>query len=530
MTVEFTAKDTQGNELSTNYSQLLMDLKEAGHEVVGADPSGMSFALNTPNGQVTVPVAQILQQAGYTVSNAMPISANYETVDPHMRYAISQLGNPDSKKAYIEEVLRRKNPYMQPQIMGQGEDWHYYDPQSQRWNALTNKPGMDLSDIGEYGPMAAKMGAAAVGAGVGGVAGGIPGMMAGGAAGSALANTFIRGQLLAGDEAFSSVTSPMEQIKEAAPEVLTDAAIPGALGVAGKFLPKLAKAAPVSAIARGTGQVLDTAGAGISKAATVVANNPHLRGLYTAANPLTQAVDLAGFGMQAPAWLTKAGARGLGHAGQNRYVKAMVGEDLAGGLENASKALLQTKTAAPWGERVAAKLGGRAVGAEESSAANVLSNLGESAGRQLGTDMERLEKILRQSVAKGEITPEQMGEIFLKEWEKSNAREAVAGKIGLEAGNLAEGASNLGKVFTRAADKATGAQLRTAQGVGAGMRAVGAPLRTAGQIARPLEPYMWARGMGGPWAEEQIGNLTGINPSQKYRNQGIINSLNRRSY
>ena len=75
-----------GQEINTNYDQLLTDLVAAGHKVK-ADPTGMNFAFDVNGEQKILPVSQVISQMGLQPVSMVPSTPNYDTASSGLRYA-----------------------------------------------------------------------------------------------------------------------------------------------------------------------------------------------------------------------------------------------------------------------------------------------------------------------------------------------------------------------------------------------------------------------------------------------------------
>jgi len=192
MPLEFDVSGPSGQEQGVSVDNLVQLLSQDGEQVLNVSPDGLTLQVMGMNGPISVPTEQAWQSYGLQVTGSKPTQADYSQVNPAHRAAIEAIGDEDLKKVYLEGALKKQG-IKNPQIMGNGRDFFYFDPQFGKYVALTNNPDWDKSDLAEAGAALPRIAGSIVGGAAGALAGNIPGGMAGAAAGGALGNTAAQG-------------------------------------------------------------------------------------------------------------------------------------------------------------------------------------------------------------------------------------------------------------------------------------------------------------------------------------------------
>jgi hypothetical protein len=188
--VHYLVANQDGSTGEIDEHTMLRQLAAVGYKPLSASADGMTISVAGPDGQpLEISTHDALQKMGWAVQASKPANPNYEHVNGNWRMLIESPAlrdDDDAKKAVLTTKLTRSG-LKEPKIMGSGSDWYAYDPDQAQWFALTNKPGMDMSDVGEGAAVAPRMLLSglggALGVGAGGGAGSIPGGMAGSALG-----------------------------------------------------------------------------------------------------------------------------------------------------------------------------------------------------------------------------------------------------------------------------------------------------------------------------------------------------------
>ena len=185
------AGQTDGPEGKLSAEDVKAQMFEAGFNPVDISPDGTKIIFEDGQGRFEKSVPELASQFGHQIIGMEPIEPE-NMVNANWRGAIGNLNDDDQRRMYLEHQIRREHQDPNPNIMGSGRDWYYFNPQSQNWGALTNTSGLDMGDVYEGGETALKMGSSLLGGLAGGFAGNAPGMVAGGAAGSAIAGATCR--------------------------------------------------------------------------------------------------------------------------------------------------------------------------------------------------------------------------------------------------------------------------------------------------------------------------------------------------
>lgn len=263
----FNVRHSEGQEGQIDEHDIVNQLRQAGYQPTGISGDGMQLHLVGSNGEYKIDTDKVLKNLGWEVTGFQPQGANLDHVDMGLRFLIESPGIRDddhAKRAVIESKLSRMIPEGQqpPKVVGSGSDWYAFDPNQNKWFALTNKPGMDLSDISQVGTHALGMLGSGVGMALGAPAG-IPGMMAGSVGGGALGNMVTNiGSSLA-DDSFDQALEGRglgENLKSAGVNAFGDALAGGLGGIIGKAAPSLMSSGLASRGLRGGGRMAEELG------------------------------------------------------------------------------------------------------------------------------------------------------------------------------------------------------------------------------------------------------------------------------
>ena len=187
--LEIEIPDASGNPVKYNSNELMyMYGQQSGMEPQGLTPDGTSAIFKLPDGQTQqVNLLDTLQQNGKQIASLKPMgdNVNYDNVDTKWRFAIENLEDPDARQVYLKSKLQKDFGIKDPQIVGSGTDYFVFNPANGQYHALTNKPGMDFSDIATIGNTGARIAGATAGGALGAAAGLGAGSIATGALGAA---------------------------------------------------------------------------------------------------------------------------------------------------------------------------------------------------------------------------------------------------------------------------------------------------------------------------------------------------------
>ena len=516
MSLEFVIDNGQGANDTLSTADIVRQLQDSGEKVVGTSADGSSIRLADEKGEFSVRTADLLKDHGWQVQGILPTDADYSHVNPDWRKAISVLPADEHKQAYIEGQLR-KSGIENAQVVGSGRDWYAFDPESNRYVALTNNPEWDSSDASE-----ALVGAPrAIGSLLGGAGGAILGGganpltgAAGAGLGGAAADAVTRYVLAQNDPQLKEIMGAdlgavaKDIGKGAALDAATQGLFLGAPKVIGAALGKgtgdAAKAflqsGPLSTTARSLGGMAEEGGRIVNKIARV-ADTDLGREIASMAIPGIGDATAVGALGQLPSQAVRGAARGLGSLGETNLAKTLSpegAEKLVGLSRNLTRKSYGpsnfTNEFSRGADQVANFMGGNAPlkASTRGTTEDVLGNLGEILGggsgrqkvmrdaymqaRQYGIGAEEAKKLA-----------DQAAEESLSEAAK--AARAVGRKIGRgvqNVENFSRGVENFGKGVTGA----------TLKGVRAGSYIGGkggSALKNVAKVAQPIENRAYMR-------------------------------------
>lgn len=321
MPLNYKIEGADGNEMSMAADQVVNDYQNAGYQNVSLSQDGQTFTATDPKtGQPMDANLSDLIAAQYgKVKSSVPQNVDYNGVNKSWRAAIEALPNDASvRKAYLQTKMDGLG-FKDRKIIGDGEDFYSFNPETGKYSALTNSPGLDMSDVAGFLPSAARMvgaigggalgGTAAAAAGsvvpvAGTVAGGIAGAATGAAAGGALADEGMRKVAGFFDSDFKNTMNNMSEEqqsgnrREQAGRALLDGGTGGFSRIPG-VAKALNKMAPTSWFARGAGKAADVGGRIAGGAGKFVAENDLARGVATTMTPGLGQAQQAGLIMRA---------------------------------------------------------------------------------------------------------------------------------------------------------------------------------------------------------------------------------------
>jgi hypothetical protein len=540
--LEFEAQTEDGNSIKTDLNGVVQALAMDGVNVANVSRDGMfAFLQNPETGAMEQrSMSDLLVSNGYNIQRVMPQNANTDHVDTSLRFLVERLGSDTQRQAFLQQEMANRG-LMNGTIVGGGSDWFVFDPNDNTYYALTNKKGMDWTDVGEVGPEIASGVAATVGGalagGVGTAASGglaaIPAMAAGAAGGGGAAEAAFQGLGAAMNPAFREVQTLGGAATKAGKEALFNAPF-GALGGAGRWAGKVLPTAEegwkqaalgglkaagdflgaggASRTARGVGSLTQTVGQGVGGAAGAVADSPLLTAIGTGMTPGLQQAQMAGFGLQVPKWAAEGIGRAprwigekvskLGQKMGSEEVEAagwqamLAGDDLLrpsprSGMVGFEKGLRERM------DRFKPTMSEEDIvkNYRDPNSTDVLGNVGE----RMGYNIRNMENVVADAAMPG--GPAAVSEEALQ-------RSAMRGRnIGQGIGLGVEGMAGLGKQLERGSENVFRAGMRGVQGIGRGMQAGGRTLKNVGAVTEPFENQVLSRqGIeeGGDWLDEML--------------------------
>ncbi len=475
-------KDAEGNAGEITTSGVYQQLQQAGYPVTGVSADGMEFHFSDPRGEYSMAIPDIMKNLGHEVNYVEPTAPDTSKINLGYRAAISRLPDDDAKKAYIESKLKREG-VENANVIGNGRNWHFYDPNTNQWHALTNTKDWDMADLAEGGIEAVHGLSAAAGGIAGGYSAGTLGAMGGAAGGGALSEAAMRGALNYADPEYSDVTTLGGQAKDIALGAGLDAGMVGGTMLLGsaaqpllknlskETLQRIATTGIGSTIMKGVGNMTKAAGH-LTGAAGKATDNSLVREGIKAVTPGLSQAQMASTALQAPEWITGATAKAAQKAAGSRAAESVLGKETAQGLKEGAEEILTKQAPASWYENLNRHFRGSAADAPKVRSSDILGNAAEKgAGKVAG-------KINAHQMSKGVDA----GDLL-------NAEEIAktAGQYGRNTGKVFESMGTVGRNIDKASDVAV-------KGMGAGLKAGGAAMKgagnaayVAGSVAQPFE-------------------------------------------
>lgn len=476
--LQFNIENDSGSTGVITPDEIKAQLAAMGEVPKAVSPDGQVITMSDQQGDFDVRTQDILTKMGWKVQGVEPTDVLEDFVKPEFRVAVANLGADDEvKKLYLQEKLGEMG-LQKANIVGQGTDFYVWHPESNKYFALTNKRGMDMSDLASAASQAPGFIGGAAGGALGAFGGSgvasLPLGMAGAAGGQALGDIASRGAIAAMDPTFRRVAGENlgDQVKDIAGNAAVSGGtagifkgVPMALGAmrgAGSQAPALARGVlengPISSITRAFGAGAEEGGRLTSMVAKPFTNAGTLRDLATSQMPVAGPVQGVGMVMQAPGGLARLMAKGYGKYGGKpgqQFVKDMV-PDAAGDLPLGR---MFEKAGQTYGK--SSRLGREGVDAYR-------------AARQTGLEAEEALNSVRM------------------------ARGAAYGAKARKVGQAFENASQYGQKLEKVAGDVTGAVAQGAYGLGRGTQAVGSAMNRAGKAAAPLENRLYTK-----WGTEE---------------------------
>lgn len=321
--LEFKIETPEGDLDSVTSNDVAQSFAQKGFQNVSISPDGRMISLTDANGVPGKIDVQKFVAGNAKIAGIIPTNVNYESIDTGLRASIGALGNHDDlKRRYLEGQLREKG-LDDAEVIGSGDNFFYFDPKTGTYNALTNRPGVDITDIGGLTSLASPA-AGLVGSALGGIAGAtataapvlpIPGAniaagVAGGALGGAAGGWAARGLVDSAAKMLNPALKPYLESEEIAAERGTEAAIDALGGGIGGFLTKIPwtkkalETGLASTTAAKTGDVAKGAGYLIQKPAQYLQSDALpaniARGVMENFVPVTGQMQLPALAMRSP--------------------------------------------------------------------------------------------------------------------------------------------------------------------------------------------------------------------------------------
>ena len=500
MSLDYSIVDNAtGEDTNVDAQAIANHLAQAGWTNVQLTPDQQAISFQGADGQVyDADVPTLIEKNYGNIKQTTPKQVDESFVQPSWRLGIESLPNDDAvKKAYLKSKLSSEYGFKDLEdkhLVGQGSDWNFYNKQTGKWYSVTNKKGMDMSDLtgmipgaaGAVGSILGGIGGTFVGGATGLGVGALPGAMVGSGAGGLLGRTAEKGILSAFDPEYGQAlknSSKGQLLGEEAISTGIDAAVPALSKIPG--VSTLFNKGIVSPIATAVGKGAQFFGRGVEMAGKGVAENELPRQLITAAVPGLGNLQAAGMAAQVgnlPVWAAERIPQAVGMAR-----KVTGSEELGQGLKEFGERVLIPRNmsiAAP--EKAAeniARIGrGEApmsmterwtMGAPAHQTGSFYGNLAEEGMRSAGkTETE---------IAKSGIGPkaEKFGEIM---------------------GDIADA----GKAVEKGVDKGMIGAARGVQYAGTGIKNAGRGLNIAGTAFAPFEARLGAEVGGQSLAEEGL--------------------------
>ena len=499
MSLKYTV-DMNGDTRDITPQRIMSDMAAAGIPVTGFSPDGLFVYARDPDtgAEMEAPAANLVAKYGQ-LKNVAPEEADTSGLNWGWRLGVEAVPNDDNVRASFLRSKLQEQGVADPQIVGSGVDWNYFNPSSGKWMALTNSEGLDMSDVAGILPDAARFAGEVVGgtAGMASMAPTGPGALVGGVVGSGMGR-------LAADATIAGIGSIDPQFREALTSeegIRAQAgdtgkgmlaagvfgAIPGLSKAASPVLSSIGKAAMgpgvASTVARGTGAVVEGAGAA-TQAVSKGLDNPIGRGFVAAATPGLGTAQMAGWLAQGPAYAATKGSELLGKAAkfgykQTKNISPETARKFAGLAEETRRWRMPTDRTAGTMENLAKAAvdpdamrnlrGGMGQGARDVTARRVYGRIGE----RLGQTVDNLRGKYAQNAGKDLVNP--------------NAATKAFGSAGRGFGRVADSVGSAGRTVEGAVDKTVSAGLKVGRGVGMGMEQAGRVLNRTARAVAPLE-------------------------------------------
>lgn len=500
MSLDYSIKSNSGDVINVTPNDVAQEFLGKGYKSASVTPDGTTLHVADADGHMAqIDLAQFLghnaQQVGFSPSKE---NVNYDTVDGELARKLELIGNDETSRQLLLKSQLGAKGINDAKIVGKGDDYYYFDPKTNKYNALTNKPGMDMSDFHRAIPGIAS-GIGAIGGGLAGAAGGagllsIPAAGLGAAGGGMAMRNLMRmteGQM---DPEFDKVLRrndpTWDEIKSGnlRPETKNylseeghHAAVDGIAGMVGNlpipFLQSGLNNGIASRAAQGVGKLAEVGGGAVKGATDYLAGPGGVpsfaREMIAQASPLGPIKNAA--------WLAQAGelapmaVRGAGK-GAEKFGQMLDGQAYNASLRGSSEEALASPALRDkiWNFSQRAKGKALAPEAEEGLAQSAERNYNNFFSSKAG-EATTSKPIAGVSNANIEQTIANLA--------RGNGAEASLNKLG----QGLQTASNLGKATDKGIDRLVRGGLNTVGGVANVAKQGGKVLNRVGRVTAPLE-------------------------------------------
>lgn len=515
MPVNYTAQDADGNEMTFDAQHLLSELKAAGYDAQNTSADGRSLIMGEPDAkgnvvQYNVPVEKAMESLGYYVKAAMPKNSD-QAINPQWGAMVQSLPNDDVTRQHFIEHKLAKQGLPNQNVIGSGNEWHFYDPETHKWHQVTeepkisNKTGLYSAALAAPHVIGSTLGGiagAAAGGGVASIPAGLAGTAAGGMGGEALRQA---GLSLYDPEYRAAVEENMgNTVGNVAMTGGVDAAAHGVMRGLGAVVPKSVAQFPGQVVGKGMAH----AGTLIRKAAGGIADSKFMTGLSSGLNPVFGSPAIAADLLEAPAIAAKGAIQGAKSLGNSPGARSVMGPRLGDALAEGAEEISVKRAPSGWAqqamadtERGASNMTGHLT-TPETVAPNVRDFLGNTVARGRAKATFNANPALRQTMAEETEAGARMAGQYGIEGEEARAIGAGQGRdfmnnfvreeakkypnnVGDTVGGLLHGASQVGKGANAVINQATRAGLRTVQGLGGAMEGAGVALHGGATLGAP---------------------------------------------
>ena len=492
MSLEFKVESDDG-ATSVTSNDIAQAFQQKGYQQATLSPDGQTLHLvDGSGGSAEVNIPEFVGGKGKVLSMG-PVEGlvDYDMLDSGLRSSVSALGSHnDLKQLYLQGQLRDKG-IKDAKVVGSGDDFYFFNPQTGKYSALTNRPGFDWSDVSGFVPKAAEttlgiggsiaggLGLGAIGAatgtgllpGAGTLAGGIAGSSLGSAIGGATGRQMFDSAATMINPDLAPFMNSEEFLAGRNREALFDAA-GGALGGAGAaLLPKLMNTGIAST-------AISKAGAGVEKTGDVIGRGAAYLGSEEALPRIFRGVSEGFVPITGQAQIPALAAR--------------AGELIPAGLRGLNKA-------ANWGyEKLATE------GAEETATQATLGRLADWTARK-GLVRESVPEWGEQfaAYARGKAAPTAgVREAGIKDALVNMTQDTRLGGIAPGIGDALQLASKAGRTVEGFNAAAVKAPIKATEFIAKEAALAGNIAKNVGRAAAPLENQALLR-QGGNWASEE---------------------------
>lgn len=500
MALEYAVHGDDEDSYTTTPDELAQEFLKAGAKNASVTPDGTTLHVSDAQGGVReLDIKQLLEAQGNQVGfKPQEDKVDYDSIDPSYARKLELIGNDESSRQMLLKSQLGAKGIKDAKIIGQGDDYYYFDPETNKYKALTNKPGMDMSDIYRAIPGIAS-GIGAIGGGLAGAAGGagllsIPAAGLGAAGGSMAMRNLMRMTeghmdpefdkvLRRNDPTFDEVKSGnlRPETKNYLSEEGHHAAVDGIAGMVGNlpipFLQSGLNNGIASRTAQGVGKLAEVGGGAVKGATDYLAGPGGVpsfaREMMAQASPLGPIKNAA--------WAAQAGellpmsVRGAAK-GAEKLGQMLDGQAYNASLRGSSEEALASPALRDkiWNFSQRAKSKALAPEAEEGLAQSAERNYNNFFSRKAGEATTK-KPIAGVSDANIEQTMANLA--------RGNGSEASLNKLG----QGLQTASNLGKATDKGIDRLVRGGLNTVGGVANVAKQGGKVLNRVGRVTAPLE-------------------------------------------